>query len=158
MKEFNIKITDTDVYINGKLQYCSCPMDKENHEDDLNKRALLALADVMQSSCLKKWHRDSMRCLMKLMRRTFDITNEEKRWNELPDIDNETVKIWLAALLEATNKMLLEELTADEIKAEIEETKGSIRIFSIWRDKHSIIDFEEYIEVLEEMLNNKEEN
>ena len=47
MKEFNIKITDTDVYINGKIQYCSCPMDKENHEDDLNKRALLALADVM---------------------------------------------------------------------------------------------------------------
>lgn len=47
MKEFNIKITDTDVYINGKLQYFSCLMDKENHEDDLNKRALLALADVM---------------------------------------------------------------------------------------------------------------
>ena len=85
----------------------------------------------------------------------LNMTNEEKRWNELPDIDNETVKIWLAALLEATNKMLLEELTADEIKAEIEETKGSIRIFSIWGDKHSIIDCEEYIEVLEEMLKNE---
>jgi hypothetical protein len=37
MKEFNIKITDTDVYINGKLQYFSTKMDTENHEDDLNK-------------------------------------------------------------------------------------------------------------------------
>ena len=47
MKEFNIKITDTEIYINGKLCECAHPMDKENHEDDLNKRAILALADVM---------------------------------------------------------------------------------------------------------------
>ena len=47
MKEFNIKITDTDVYINDKLCECSCPMDKESKEDDLNKRAILALADEM---------------------------------------------------------------------------------------------------------------
>lgn len=47
MKEFNIKITDTDVYINGKLQYFSCPMDKENKEDDLNKKAIVALANEM---------------------------------------------------------------------------------------------------------------
>lgn len=47
MKEFNIKITDTEVYINGKLCECAYPMDKDNHEDDLNKRALLALADTM---------------------------------------------------------------------------------------------------------------
>ena len=33
MKEFNIKITDTEVYINDKLQYFACPMDKENKED-----------------------------------------------------------------------------------------------------------------------------
>lgn len=48
MKEFNIKITETDVYINDKLCECSVPMDKENHEDDLNKRAILALADEME--------------------------------------------------------------------------------------------------------------
>jgi hypothetical protein len=47
MKEFTIKITDTDVYINGKFQYFSTKMDKENHEDDLNKKALLALANEM---------------------------------------------------------------------------------------------------------------
>ena len=47
MKEFNIKITDTAVYINGEFQYFSCPMDKENKEDDLNKKAFVALADAM---------------------------------------------------------------------------------------------------------------
>lgn len=47
MKEFSIKITDTEVYINGELQYFSCPMDKENKEDDLNKKAILALAGEM---------------------------------------------------------------------------------------------------------------
>ena len=47
MKIFNIKITDTDVYINDKLCSFAEKMDKENHEDDLNKKALLALADKM---------------------------------------------------------------------------------------------------------------
>lgn len=47
MNQFTIRITDTDVYINGKLCECSVPMDKENHEDDLNKRAILALANKM---------------------------------------------------------------------------------------------------------------
>ena len=47
MKEFIIQITDTDVYINDKLCECAMPMDKENHEDDLNKRAILALANEM---------------------------------------------------------------------------------------------------------------
>ena len=47
MKEFNIKITDTDVYINGKLCDFASEMDKENKEDDLNKKAILALANEM---------------------------------------------------------------------------------------------------------------
>lgn len=47
MKEFNIKIMDGDVYINDKLYEFDYPMDKENKEDDLNKRAILALADEM---------------------------------------------------------------------------------------------------------------
>lgn len=85
------------------------------------------------------------------------MTNEQKRWNSLPDIDNETVKIWLDALLETTNKMSVEEFTVEEIKAEIEEAKGAIKDFNILGDKHAIIDCEEYIEVLKEMLNNKEE-
>ena len=47
MKEFNIKITDNEVYINDKLHYFSRDMDKENKEDDLNKKAILALACEM---------------------------------------------------------------------------------------------------------------
>lgn len=47
MKQFTIKIIDDAVYINDKLCECAMPMDKENHEDDLNKRAILALANEM---------------------------------------------------------------------------------------------------------------
>lgn len=46
MKEFTIKITDTDVYINGKLHLVET-MDKENAEDNMNKKAIVALADEM---------------------------------------------------------------------------------------------------------------
>ena len=80
------------------------------------------------------------------------MTNEQKRWDALPDIDNETVKIWLDSLLEDKSKMFVEELTVEEIKAEIEETKGSIDNFKMWGDRHAIIDCEEYIEVLSELL------
>lgn len=85
------------------------------------------------------------------------MTNEQRRWDALPDINNETVKIWLDRLLEDTNKMLLEELTVEEIKAEIEENKGSIENFELFGDKHAIVDCEVYLEVLEELLKNKEE-
>lgn len=47
MKQFTIKIIDDEVYVNDKLCECAMPMDKENHEDDLNKRAILALANEM---------------------------------------------------------------------------------------------------------------
>lgn len=47
MKQFTIKIIDDEVYINDKICECAMPMDKENHEDDLNKRAILALANEM---------------------------------------------------------------------------------------------------------------
>ena len=47
MKQFTIKITDANVYINDKLCYFSHKMDKENQEDDLNKKAILALANEM---------------------------------------------------------------------------------------------------------------
>jgi hypothetical protein len=86
------------------------------------------------------------------------MTNEQKRWNSLPKFDNETIKIWLDALLESTNKMHIEELTVEEIKAEIEESKGSIVNFELLGDRHAIVDCEEYIEVLEDMLNDKEES
>lgn len=47
MKEFKIQITDTDVYINDRPCKFDCLMDKENKEDDLNKKAILALANKM---------------------------------------------------------------------------------------------------------------
>lgn len=47
MKQYVVKITDTDVYINDKLCYFSTKMDKENEKDDLNKKAILALANEM---------------------------------------------------------------------------------------------------------------
>ena len=47
MKQYIIKITGTDVYINGKIHYFGTDMDKENKVDDLNKKAILALADEM---------------------------------------------------------------------------------------------------------------
>ena len=80
------------------------------------------------------------------------MTKEQKRWDALPDIDNETVKTSLDSLLEDKSKMFVEELTVEEIQAEIEETKGSIDNFRMWGDRHAIVDCEEYIEVLEELL------
>lgn len=47
MKKFTIEITDTNVYINGKLHPFERKMDKENHEDDMNKKAIVALANEM---------------------------------------------------------------------------------------------------------------
>ena len=47
MKQFIIKIIDNDIYINDRLCEFAMLMDKENHEDDLNKKVLVALADEM---------------------------------------------------------------------------------------------------------------
>lgn len=47
MKKFTIEITDTDVFVNGKLCEFAHKMDKENHEDDMSKKAIVALANEM---------------------------------------------------------------------------------------------------------------
>lgn len=47
MKQYIIEISGDGVYINRELQHFAMPMDKENHEDDLNKKAILALAGEM---------------------------------------------------------------------------------------------------------------
>ena len=47
MKEFNIKITDSEVYINDELHEFAYDMDKDDKEDDLNEKAILALANTM---------------------------------------------------------------------------------------------------------------
>ncbi len=66
---------------------------------------------------------------------------------------NETVKIWLEELGNPT---------AEEIKIEIEEVKGAISNEKLWAltdDIHyeNIALLEEYLKVLEEMLNDEEE-
>lgn len=47
MKQFIVKIADNSVYINDRHCEFAMPMDKESHEDDLNKKALVALANEM---------------------------------------------------------------------------------------------------------------
>lgn len=47
MKKFTIEITDIDVSVNGKLCEFTNKMDKENYEDDMNKKAIVALANEM---------------------------------------------------------------------------------------------------------------
>ena len=47
MKKFTIEITDTDVFVNGKLYEFANKMDEENYDDDMNKKAILALANEM---------------------------------------------------------------------------------------------------------------
>ena len=47
MKQYTITITDTDVYINDRLCHFAYPMDKTDKEDDLNEKAILALANEM---------------------------------------------------------------------------------------------------------------
>ena len=87
------------------------------------------------------------------------MTNKQKRWNSLPNFDNETVKIWLEKLDNPTH---------EEIKAEIEEVRGAISNEHLWElgyngdepmnpHTENIMALTEYLEVLEEMLNNKED-
>lgn len=163
MKDFNIKITDKEVYINEKLQHFDCIMDKNDKKDDLNKKAILALTNAMgyESQFLFEEMSDRLNEIMIEYKNNNkdnggnNMKKCEERWNNLPNIDNETVKIWLDNLLLDKDKMFIEELTAEEIRAEIEETKSSIDNFEIMGDKHAIIDCEEYLEVLEEMLKEK---
>jgi hypothetical protein len=75
--------------------------------------------------------------------------------------NNETVQIWLDDLLETTGKATLEELTAEEIRAEIEEVQGTISNERLWAHADSIheeniIVLLEYLDVLNEMLADKE--
>ena len=122
----------------------------------MNKKAILALAGEMGYEATFLFEEMADRLWEMLdepnEEENLIMTNEQKRWDALPDIDNETVKIWLDSLLEDKSKMFVEELTVEEIQEEIEETKGSIDNFSMWGDRHAIIDCEEYIEVLEELL------
>jgi hypothetical protein len=74
---------------------------------------------------------------------------------------NEIIKIWLDGLLEETCKATPEELTAEEIRAEIEQVEGTISNERLWAHVNSIheeniIVLLEYLDVLNEMLKSKE--
>ncbi|MBQ8626068.1 MAG: hypothetical protein IJ419_07900 [Agathobacter sp.] len=79
----------------------------------------------------------------------------KKIWESLPVIDSEMVKIWLSNLLESKNKVSVNDLTVEEINAEIEETKGTLDNYRVWGDTAAIANCEEYIETLQELLNAK---
>jgi len=74
----------------------------------------------------------------------------------------EFIECWLNQLLEATGKANLDELTCDEVRAEIYDIKGTISNEEIvlgiseFAEKN-IEHYKAYLEVLEEMLKNKEE-
>ena len=156
MKEFNIKITDTDVYINDELCEFSTKMDKEDHETDLDKKAILALADKMGYEATFLFEEMAQR----LDEMLDEIDDDNDFLQDLADEAEieETIGYWLEQLLVSFGKTNVEELTANEIKVEIEEVKGSIQNYQIWDDKHAIATCGEYLKVLEEMLNNKEDN
>jgi hypothetical protein len=75
----------------------------------------------------------------------------------------EMIGYWLEQLLDSFGKSNVDELTAEEISIEIDDIKGTISNESIvlgiseFAEKN-IEQYEAYLEVLEEMLKNKEEN
>ena len=161
MKEFNIKITDTDVYINDELCKCDYPMDNENREDDLNKRAILALADKMgyEAVFLFKEMADRLDEMLD------EIDDDNDFLQGLMDeaVMEETIDIWIEQLLESIGKSNVDELTAEEIRTEIDDIKGTIQNEEIVLGisefaEENIKQFEVYLEVLEKMLNNIAQN
>ena len=164
MKEFNIRITDTDVYINGELQYFACPMDKEDKEDDLNKKAILALAGEMgyEAQFLFEEMVDRLNEMLDEIDEEYDYDNDFLQGLMDDAETEEMVACWMEQLLESIGKSNVDDLTAEEIRAEIDGVKGTIRNEEIvlgiseFAEKN-IEQYEAYLEVLEEMLNNKEE-
>lgn len=77
-------------------------------------------------------------------------------------VTEEMIECWLDQLLESTGKSSLDELTAEEIRVEIDDIEGTISNESIvlgiseFAEKN-IEQYEAYLKVLEEMLKNKEE-
>lgn len=75
--------------------------------------------------------------------------------------DNVILNIWLDNLLEDAGKTTLSELTAEEIRAEIEEVEGTISNERLWAHVDSIHEENiavllEYLKLLNEILSDKE--
>lgn len=93
----------------------------------------------------------------------YDDNNDFLSEIAIEAVDEETVNIWVDALLETTGKSDVNDLTAEEIRKEIEEVKGTISNEAITLGlpdsfaEENIRTLKAYLGRLETMLNNKEE-
>ena len=161
MKQFTVKITDGNVYINDELQYFATKMDTESHEDDLNKKALLALADAMGYEATFLFE--------EMVDRLYEMLEEPDDEDDdfLSDLANEAVidemcSSWIGQLLERLDKDSIEDLTIEDLRDEIEEIHGTIENESILIGvsefaEENIKQFKAYIEYLEALIEEKEE-
>ena len=161
MKEFNIKITDTDVYVNGELRYFDYPMDKESKEDDLNKKAILALVNEMGYEAQFLFEEMADR----LSEMCDEIHDDNDFLQDLADeaVMEETIDIWIGQLLESTGKSSVNELTIEEIYKEKDDVEGAIRNEEITIGlpnsfaEENIRTLARYLSMLDNMIENKEE-
>lgn len=161
MKEFNIKIIDnTQIFINGELHEYAFLMDKEDKEADLNKKVILALANQMGY--------EAQFLFEEMADRLSGIFDEFNNKNDFlqdlidDDITQEFIETWKEQLLEATGKASIKDLTIEEIKTEIADVKGTIDNETILIGvtefaEENIEHYQAWLEILEEMLKNKEE-
>ena len=165
MKQFTIYIMDSgNIYINEELQHFSAPMDKENREDDLNKKALLALAGEMGYEAVFLFEEMADR-----LNEMLDEIEDDERYDDdfLSDLANEAAidefcHSQIGELLERLNKENLDELTIEDLRDEIEEVRGTIENESILIGVYEYAEeniecYEAYIEYLEALIEEKEE-
>ena len=157
MKTITITFEDNTVTVTDGRQTSTSNFNKITYE---SKQALIALAEfygyepahLLDFEGLGEYEFED------------DVDDDNDFLQDLADEaeTEEMIGYWLEQLLETTGKSNVEELTAEEICAEIEEIKGTIRNEEIvlgiseFAEKN-IEQFEAYLEVLEKMLNNKEE-
>ena len=162
MKQFIINIMDSgNIYINEELQHFAMPMDKENREDDLNKKVLLALASEMgyEVDFLFEEMADRLR---EILDEIEDNEDDDFLSNLMEEAaTDEFVRSWIGELLERLDKDSLDEVTIEELRDEIEEMRGTISNESILIGvsefaEENIEHFEAYIEYLEELIEEKE--
>lgn len=165
MKAYCITITDEgDIYIDDKLCCFSADMDKENKEDDLNKKAILALVGEMGYEAVPLFEEMAQRLDEMLDEIDEEYEDDNDFLQDLMD-DAETEEMigyWLEQLVASFGKSNVDELTAKEIGIEIDDIKGTISNESIVLGisefaEQNIKQYEAYLKVLEKMLNNKED-
>ena len=161
MKQFIIKITDANVYINGRICEFAMPMDKEEQKDDLNKKALVALANEMGYEAVFLFEEMADR-LAEMLDEIDDDEDDDFLSNLMEEAaTDEFVRGWIGELLERLDKDNLDELTIEDLRDEIEEMHGTIKNESILIGvsefaEENIKYFEAYIEYLEALIEEKE--